>query len=88
MSDLPTAAQARILSQNRRALRAESEVMRLRTRISNALERGQTSIKVTPPVSADARRRLEALGYKVSTYEPTERDTQAYAASSTVSWHD
>lgn len=88
MSDLPTAAQARILSENRRALRAESEVMRLRTRISQALERGQTSITVKGGLSGDAQRRLEALGYKVSTYSPTELDAaQGHtASSSTVSW--
>ncbi|GGL15685.1 hypothetical protein [Deinococcus radiotolerans] len=75
MSDLPTAAQARILSENRRALRTEGEVMRLRTRISNALERGQTSIQVQPRLSPDARRRLEALGYTVTTYVPTQQET-------------
>lgn len=85
MSDLPTAAQARILSENRRALRAESEVMRLRTRISDAVERGQSSITVQPCLSADARRRLEALGYTVSTYIPTQQEGE-WTPHDTVRW--
>lgn len=85
MSDLPTAAQARILSANNRALRTEGELMRLRTRISQALERGQSSITVQPCLSTDARRRLEALGYTVSTYVPTQQEGE-WTPHDTVRW--
>lgn len=84
MSDIPTANQARILSTNRRALSTESELMRVRTRISQALERGAFSIEVKPRLSDDARRRLETLGYTVKTFTPPQWEQGE--AFDTVTW--
>ncbi|MBZ9712205.1 hypothetical protein [Deinococcus multiflagellatus] len=78
--DFPSAAQARATLDQRSNLRAESELLQLRTKINHAIERGECEVRVSglQPVTVH---RLQGLGYRVQSRQAGPNESEVV-----VSW--
>jgi len=83
MNDLPTAAEARAKMNSLQEIKAQTQIMHVRTNISRAIEQGRGSIDVYQPLMPNVVVHLRELGYRVEDHPALDQRDET---SWTVSW--